>query len=306
MTFELPEVETVRRDLDRDLVGKKVKKVEAESMRCLGRYNNRKSFTAQLENAKITRVGRVGLFITIGLDDESMLVVSLGSTGSLRRTTNKAAQFDGTELVITFTQHGQLRYVDPEGTGELFVVDTDSLAAELPEIETYGIDPIEEPISWTVFARHLLQRTTKLKSLLTDNTFVVGIADIYADEILFNAGLRYDRMSDTLSSQEIRRLHRALVGTIHDAMKYRGTSVPERGVCRPLRCGGRLRRPPGSLGSGRGVEFPFSCSNQASEVRRILDILLRHPGLMLEPSHCVARRTGNLRMSTRRARTRSV
>ena len=226
--FELPEVETIRRDLDRELVGKKIKTVTAESMRCLARYKNRKSFTSQFDQSKITRVSRVGLYITIALDNDSLVVVSLGSSGSLRRNTNREAVQDGTEITITFTQYGQLRLIDRDGTAEIFIVDADSLAAELPEIEGYGIDPVEEAISWTVFGRLLLERSVKLKTLLTDSSFVVGIGPIYADEILFHAGLRYDRFSDTLSSQEIRRLHRAVVGTMHDALKYRGTSVPER------------------------------------------------------------------------------
>ena len=226
--YELPEVETIRRDLERELVGKKIKTVAAESMRCLGRYKSRKSFTSQFDIAKITGVSRVGLYITIGLDNDSTLVVSLGSTGSLRRHTNREKVDDGTEIVITFTQHGQLRLVDTEGTAEMFIVDADSLAAEVPEIEGYGIDPVDEPMSWTVFGRLLLARSVKLKTLITDPTFAVGIGPIYSDEILFHAGLRYDRESDTLSSQEIRRLHRAVVGTMHDALKYRGTSVPER------------------------------------------------------------------------------
>jgi formamidopyrimidine-DNA glycosylase len=226
--FELPEVETIRRDLDRELVGKKIKSVTAESMRCLGRYKSRKSFTSQFDLPKVNGVSRVGLLITIELDSDALLVVSLGSSGSLRRNTNRDAVEDGTEVIITFTQHGQLRLLDSEGTAEMFIVDADSLAAELPEIDHYGIDPIEETMSWTVFGRLLLGRSVKLKTLLTDSSFVIGIGSIYADEILFQAGVRHDRLSDTLSSQEIRRLHRSLVGTMHDALKYRGTSVPSR------------------------------------------------------------------------------
>lgn len=232
--FELPEVETVRRDLDRDLVGKKVKDAEAMSMKVLGRYKNRKAFTAQLEGMKILGVERRGLYITIVLDGDSTLVVNLGSSGSLRRAANKDAVDPDTEVVITFTQHGQLRLVDPDGTAQMFVVDTDALADELPDLDALGLDPVDEPVSWTAFGRGLLQSQAKLKTLLTDSSFVVGIGDIYADEILFHAGLRHDRMSDSLSSQEIRRLHRALVGTLHDAIKYRGTSVAGRPFVDPF------------------------------------------------------------------------
>lgn len=228
MMFELPEVEIVRRDLDRDLPGRRIKQADATSMKVLGRYRNRKAFIDQLLDAKIVSVGRRGLFLLIGLDTGSTLVVNLGASGTLRRTANRDAVENTTELVITFTQHGQLRLLDPEGTAEVFVVATDELDEAVEAFAGFGPDPLDEPISWTDFGRTLLARPGKLKAMLTDDSFIVGIGDLYADEILFDAGLRYDRVSDTLSSQEIRRLHRAVVGKLHDAIRYRGTSLPER------------------------------------------------------------------------------
>ena len=61
-------------------------------------------------------------------------------------------------------------------------------------------------MSWTRFGDLLSAKKTKLKPLLMDQKFVAGIGNIYSDEILFSAGLRYDRSSDSLSSQEVRRL----------------------------------------------------------------------------------------------------
>lgn len=226
--FELPEVETVRRDLERDIVGKKFKRAEAMSMKVLRRYRTRNSFISRLVGNKIIAVQRLGLYITIALDNESTLVVDLGSSGSLRRTANKDAVDPDTEVVIAFTQHGQLRLLDARGTSEMFVVGNDSIDDELGNPSNLGLDPVCEPVTWTMFGRSLLQRQVRLKTLLTDPSFVVGIGDIYADEILFHAGLRHNRMSDSLTSQEIRRLHRALVGTLHDAIKHRGTSIAER------------------------------------------------------------------------------
>ena len=232
--FELPEIETIRRDLEREIIGRKVKTAEATSMKCLRRYHTRKAFTSQLEGVKITDVRRVGLYLVVELNTESLLVLSLGSSGSPRRNANKHPKVAGTEVVISFTQYGQLRFVDTEGTGQLFVVPGEDLSAALPEIAGYGLDPVATPMSWTNMGRLLLQKSTKLKTLLTDETFVIGIGDIYADEILFEAGLRFDRIANSLSTQEIRRLHRSLVGTMHDAMKYRGTSVPDRPFVDPF------------------------------------------------------------------------
>ena len=234
LAFELPEVETIRRDLEREIISRKIKTAEASSMKCLRRYHTRKAFTSQLEGAKITDVRRVGLYLVIELSTETLLVLSLGSSGSPRRNANKHPRVAGTEVVISFTQYGQLRFVDTEGTGQLFVVPGDDLSADLPDVAALGLDPVATPISWTEMGRLLLQKDTKLKTLITDDTFVVGIGDIYADEILFEAGLRFDRIANTLSTQEIRRLHRALVGTMHDAMKYRGTSVPDRPFVDPF------------------------------------------------------------------------
>ena len=80
-------------------------------------------------------------------------------------------------------------------------------------------------MSWTDFGRHLHSHETKLRTLIMDESFLVGIGPMYADEILFHAGLRYDRLSNSLSTQEMRRLYRSLVETLHDAVKYRGSTV---------------------------------------------------------------------------------
>ena len=60
-----------------------------------------------------------------------------------------------------------------------------------------------------------------------DQKFISGLGNIYSDEVLFAAGLRYDRVSDTLSSQEVRRLYRAIQETIQEAIKLRGTTLDD-------------------------------------------------------------------------------
>jgi len=82
-------------------------------------------------------------------------------------------------------------------------------------------------MSWTTFARVLQAHPMKLKAFLTDQSLLAGIGNIYADEILFAAGLRYDRMTDSLSSQEIRRLYRAVVETLHEAIRYGGSTLAD-------------------------------------------------------------------------------
>ncbi len=225
--LELPEVETVRRDLEREIAGKKIKTVEAESMSLLGEYKNRKAFTSKFDGQKVVSVTRQGLRLLFNLDDENVLVITPGETTNVVRNANRDATKPGTEVVMTFTQHGGVRFIDTTGSGDLFFIPIEEFDEHFPEVADLGLDPIEEAMSWTQFGELLIRNKTKLKSLLTNDKIIVGIGNMYADEILFTAGLRHDRVSDTLSTQEIRRLYRALVETLHDAIKYRGTSLED-------------------------------------------------------------------------------
>lgn len=223
--IELPEIETIRRDLDREITGKRVKTVAVEIARAVGGASGKTKLVKALDKAKVEAVGRIGKLIWIELDSGYTLTVDLGSGGQLLRTPNKAEVHKRTALIITFTQHGQVRLVDMEADASVRLHDTETFAEERAELVGPGIDPIDEPMSWTDFGRVLHSHQTKLRTLLMDDSFVIGIGPMYADEILFHAGLRYDRVSNSLTTQEIRRLYRSLVETLFDAVKYRGSTV---------------------------------------------------------------------------------
>ena len=225
--IELPEVETIHRDLEREVVGKRIKSVDVHLVKGVARSGNKAKFRAALDGAKITGVDRRGVWLLAALDNEFTLVINLGNSGRLTRTANKDPLVKKTVAVIGFTQKGQLRLVDPSSKAVIFTVATEELEEKVPELGALGLDPIEQPISWVRFGEILLSHQLKLKTLLTDDSIVTGIGDVYSDEILFNAGLRYDRLSDSLSTQEFRRFYRALVETLHDAVKYRGSSFED-------------------------------------------------------------------------------
>jgi formamidopyrimidine-DNA glycosylase len=225
---ELPEVETIKRDLDREVVGKRVKSVEVSGMRSIRRHPNKKHFIAKVEGHKLSGVERRGKYLLLRLDGGDVLVAHLGMSGQLLRVKGGKDPVDKhTHVVFTFTQGGQMRFVDPRTFGELFVTTPDELEAQVPELAHLGFDPVDDMMSWTRFGELLTVRKAKLKTLLMDQRFVAGIGNIYSDEILFAAGLRYDRSSDSLSSQEVRRLYRAMVETLQEAIKHRGSSLAD-------------------------------------------------------------------------------
>ena len=226
---ELPEVETIRRDLQGEVVGRKIKSVEVRNGRTVRRHPSAKQFRARLEGHTIKSVDRKGKYLLMALEDGQTLVVHLGMSGQLQRAKSaKEPKAPHTHAVLTFTQGGRLRFVDPRTFGELFVSAAPADGERpLPELAHLGFDPLEDVLSWEKFWALLASHKSGLKALLMDQEFVAGIGNMYADEILFAAGLRYDRLSSSLSSQEVRRLYRAMVETLAEAVKRRGSSLAD-------------------------------------------------------------------------------
>lgn len=228
LKLELPEVETYRRDLEREVVGRRIKSADALKLEAMPRIETKQGFEDPLVGAKVTGAERMGLTLVLKLDNDQAIVITLGEQGRMLKGTAKEAPGPDVVAVITFTQGGDVRIIDPDATTEVHVQPADAVAEVLPESADVGLDFQTSPISWVDFGRTIRLRPAPLKLLLTDPTVFVGIGDIYSNEILFDAGLRHDRPSEQLSTQEIRRLYRSVAGIIHDAIKYGGTSLPER------------------------------------------------------------------------------
>src|SRR3954454_10581885 len=130
---ELPEVETIRRGLEREVVGKRIKTVEVHGTRTV-RRQTKKQFMARLDGVKITAVQRRGKYLVLKLDSGELLVIHLRMSGQLLRAQAKDAVVKHTHVIITFTQGGQLRFVDPRTFGELFVTAPDELTKEITEL----------------------------------------------------------------------------------------------------------------------------------------------------------------------------
>ncbi len=226
--LELPEIETLRRDLERETATRKIKAVEVMVLKSFPGIKQKKELGANLVGAKVVTAERHGLLLVVKLDNEYSLVMSLGENGRLERVASREKQADDIVGIITFTQGGDLRIADKKGSSSVRVVHDDELEEVLPTEEEMGLDLLEHPLSWVEFGRMMKARKTPLKLLLTDPEVFVGIGDIYSNEILFDSGLRHDRVSAELSTQEIRRLYRSVVGIMHDAIKYRGTSLEDR------------------------------------------------------------------------------
>jgi formamidopyrimidine-DNA glycosylase len=227
---ELPEVEVMRRDLEKDVVGRRVKTAEVKTsrnaMRVIRRHGKRKDFTSRLEGRKLSKVERRGKYLLVHLDSGDVLVTHFGMSGQFQRGNGRVAIEPHTHVILTFQQGGDLRFIDPRTFGEMFVTSADEIG-KVKELQHIAIDPLDQVFTWPTFQYLLAERAAKMKQLLMDQKFISGLGNIYSDEVLFAAGLRYDRVSDTLSSQEVRRLYRAIQETIQEAIKLRGTTLDD-------------------------------------------------------------------------------
>ena len=222
--IESPEIEVLRRELEREVLDRRVKAVEVLSESVTP--HSAEELNERLERAKITgEVSRQGLQLLLSFDNEEIMGVTLGAGGHLRRQPNRDRVDPATRLVITFTQYGGLRLLDFKEGARLRLLSPE----QAQEQQHGGIDPLVTSLSWTDFSSLLAtpSRPIYLKAFLTNSGAIVGVGDMYADEILFNAGLRHDRMTDSLGRQEIRRLWRAIVEVLHDAVKYRGSTLED-------------------------------------------------------------------------------
>ena len=248
---ELPEVETIRQQLSKEVVGRKVKVVTITNGKAVRRHSAPKDFRAMLEGRSLKSVGRLGDYLVFGLDNSTNLVMHLGQTGQLRKAKGlKEPKEKFTHVVITFTQGGELRFTDPKLTGEMFVStpppegtkvaiaasaqvamggEGNAVRAVVPELAGLGFDPIEDVMSWERFAVVLHHHRMPVKAFLVDPEVVSGVGDVYADETLFGSGLRYDRQTDELSTTEVRRLWRSLVEILAEAIKHGGSTLADGG-----------------------------------------------------------------------------
>ena len=197
---ELPELETLRRELEKESVGKRFKVPEVVGAKVTKRNGNKKVFQGRLEGAKVKSVDRRGPYLSANLDNGELLLIDLGDKGYLEKVAPRSTAPKGT------ARHARLHpgRADPPGRHRAAPPRRSSRPSTTwprrrPSWPRIGLDPVADPVSWTSFARVLLGKNVKLKTLLMDGEVVAGIGPIYSDEILWEAGLRHDRVSSELS-----------------------------------------------------------------------------------------------------------
>lgn len=225
---ELPEVETVRRGLESRLIDATVADVIVRDRRL--RWPIAADFEAQLRGRRIVAIERRSKYLLFRLagDEKSSLLAHLGMTGSLvvHRVDPPLAYkpHDHVDVVLSGRQEALvLRYNDPRRFGSMHFFQ--GLDAEQPLLAHLGPEPLSDKLTGAYLYEQTRRRTGPIKQAVMDNTLLVGVGNIYANESLFRAGIHPNRAANKVSLARYERLVREVKSVLSEAIVAGGSTL---------------------------------------------------------------------------------
>jgi formamidopyrimidine-DNA glycosylase len=215
---ELPEVETIRRGLDRELRGRRIDGVDWRPAKLRG--GKSPVPLDRLEGTTVAALRRHGKFLLVDLSDRSTFLVHLGMTGKLLFAEPGDEERDHTHLVLSLDDERQLRYSDPRRFGLLKLF----APRAIPDLGHYGVDALDPAFTPQALGGLLAGSGAPLKAFLLDQTKLAGVGNIYACEALWRAGLSPRRKAKATPKAKVAPLHAGILGALHDSLAAGGTS----------------------------------------------------------------------------------
>jgi formamidopyrimidine-DNA glycosylase len=222
---ELPEVETVVRDLRKVIAGKRIIRVKLNRADVVRHPSGRK-LVAELEKRVVVEVRRRGKFICCDLDDRNTLVFHLGMTGHLTVCTPIAKVVPHTHFVADLSDGKQVRFDDARRFGRIALGDFEELQ-ELGAVPKLGVEPLSLQFNGKSLLSLTVDARRAIKALLLDQEEVAGIGNIYADEICFAARIRPDRLASTLRLEDCVLIASSAKEILRASIKKRGTTFSD-------------------------------------------------------------------------------
>ncbi len=231
---ELPEVETIRQDLRKKIIGKKIKAVEIiSSTVARGCGPATASFLRGKCIQEVDRIGKLLIFLfaknnhslTLHLKMTGQLIYVFKQTiiggGHSFATLNAKLPDRHTRVIFTFHDGSKLFFNDLRKFGYIKLVDP---AEKAKIIAGFGIEPLTPVFTLKAFAQVFKNKKTNLKALLLNQKLIAGVGNIYADEICHAARILPFRRADSLKTAEVKRLFLATQAILKKAITYRGTT----------------------------------------------------------------------------------
>ncbi|MBE9166411.1 DNA-formamidopyrimidine glycosylase [Pleurocapsales cyanobacterium LEGE 06147] len=227
---ELPEVETVRRGLNKLTLKQPIQGWEVLLPRTLAYPVSVSEFGQGIEGVAIATWHRRGKYLLAQLQNLSSqpagwLGVHLRMTGQLLWLSQDEPLQKHTRIRLFFPDNQELRFVDIRTFGKFWLVPpqvpTEKIITGLQQL---GPEPLSEGFSLAYFAQKLSNSNRNVKTLLLDQGVVAGIGNIYADEALFKSGIKPEAIATSLTEAQIESLHAAIIAVLQTAINRGGTT----------------------------------------------------------------------------------
>jgi formamidopyrimidine-DNA glycosylase len=220
---ELPEVETVRRQLEPVLVGRRFDRVEINDPRLVRPFEP-VAVAADLEGERVAEVDRRGKYLIFRFESGRVLLVHLRMTGSFRHRRNGLGEDDPhRRAVVRLDDGSDVAYRDVRRFGTWLLVEPDELEPYLAE--RLGEEPLLAGFTPRRLARRLAGRRAPIKAALLDQRTLAGLGNIYVDEALWRARIHPKRPARDLDANDVRRLHSAIRRVLQTAIERRGSTL---------------------------------------------------------------------------------
>jgi formamidopyrimidine-DNA glycosylase len=219
---ELPETETIARDLDGAIKGRKITKVSVRKPDVLREVSAR-SLSTRLRDAKILRSWRRAKLVVIDLDTSDRIVVQPRFTGALLIDDGSltSSQLNYSTLRMELDDGRALHYADVRRLGTFALMSQKRFAEYSGKL---GIEPLDRSFTAKHLSGVLRASTQPVKKVLMEQRKIAGIGNIYANEALWRAGIDPSRSAASVSLEEAKHLRNSIVGVLEEAIEARGTS----------------------------------------------------------------------------------
>ena len=220
---ELPEVETVRRQLEPLLVGRRFERVQINDPRLVRPFEP-VAVAAELEGERVAEVDRRGKYLIFRFESGRVLLVHLRMTGSFRHRRNGVGEDDPhRRAVVRLDDGSDVAYRDVRRFGTWLLVEPEELEPYLAD--RLGEEPLVAGFTPARLARRLAGRRAPIKAALLDQRTLAGLGNIYVDEALWGARLHPKRPAGELDANDVRRLHGAIRRVLETAIERRGSTL---------------------------------------------------------------------------------
>ncbi|MFH0854440.1 MAG: bifunctional DNA-formamidopyrimidine glycosylase/DNA-(apurinic or apyrimidinic site) lyase [bacterium] len=220
---ELPEVETIKKELEEKILGKKIAKAELILPKITN--FNQKDFIKRIKNSKIIFIERKAKNLVIKLSNKENILIHLKLTGQLIYfAPKKYKKQKYTHLIFYFSDGSKLLYNDLRQFGYVKLLSTEELEKYFKK-QNFGINPIDKNFTLTKFNEMLKKKRGKIKVVLMDQKFIAGIGNLYAAEICYFAKVRPDKEISKLNGKKVSELFQGIKKILQKAIKYKGSSV---------------------------------------------------------------------------------